>query len=383
MEILNTDYQLWHKSQITVDKGTSTGLSIGNVGIRKLSHRYITSENKVEFMYYHRIIVNFRKLSSGNKFFLHFLVNIPQDGTDLAIFPRQFSGVYIIAYGILGTTSNLDPDKTYDYHTAFDIHPTEVEYNVDINANNKKILNIDLDRNSKNSAATVGMVKELIPYTINNLYRKYFKEIYDFTDATNYKLSRTSSDIVFKNLASISGNRLSDTGIPNKTINDIKKEGLDVTNYTTNFSSDPGTSKYALCIVFYFWNNRDFSIRKKDPNSRSILLNLIYHSRINMVELRVNNQVKRLTFPSDFNGKKIVIWLTENFNANITKVKISNYSAILSLQTVRYTREQVFEFSTKGGVLSKIMYSPNFYDTDSEQYHKVMLQEKLNGSYIV
>ena len=86
---------------------------------------------------------------------------------------------------------------------------------------------------------------------------------------------------------------------------------------------------------------------------------------------------------SDINGKKIVICLTENFNANITKVKISNYSAILSLQTVRYTREQVFEFSTKGGVLSKIMYSPNFYDTDSEQYHKVMLQEKLNGSYIV
>ena len=138
LEILNTDYQLWHKTQITVDKGTSTGLSIGNVGIRKLTQRYITSTNKVEFMSYHRIIINFRKLSSGNRFFLHFLVNIPQDGTDLAIYQRQFSGVYIIAYGILGTTSNLDPDKTYDYHTAFDIHPTEVEYNVDINANNKK-----------------------------------------------------------------------------------------------------------------------------------------------------------------------------------------------------------------------------------------------------
>ena len=120
LEILNTDYQLWQKSQITVDKGTSTGLTIGNVGVRKLSHRYTTSTNKVEFMYYHRIIVNFRKLNSGNKFFLHIVVNIPQTGTDLAIYPRQFSGVYMIAYGILGTTSNLDPDKTYDYHTAFD-----------------------------------------------------------------------------------------------------------------------------------------------------------------------------------------------------------------------------------------------------------------------
>ena len=78
-------------------------------------------------------------------------------------------------------------------------------------------------------------------------------------------------------------------GIPNRTIDDIKKEGLDVNNYITSFSSDPNTSKYTLCIVFYFWNNRDFSIRKKDTNSRSILLRLFYSSRINMVELRVKH----------------------------------------------------------------------------------------------
>ena len=45
----------------------------------------------------------------------------------------------MITYGIVGTVSNIDPDKTYDYHTAFDIHPTEVVYNVDINANQNVI----------------------------------------------------------------------------------------------------------------------------------------------------------------------------------------------------------------------------------------------------
>ena len=81
--------------------------------------------------------------------------------------------------------------------------------------------------------------------------------------------------------------------------------------------------------------------------------------------------------------KKIVIWLAEDFNQNITKAKISNYSAILSLQAVRYTNQQEIMFNIEDGVLSKIMFSPNFYDDDSEQYHKVMLQEKLNGSYIL
>ena len=78
-------------------------------------------------MYYHRIIVNFRK-TTLSPYFLHILVNIPQEGADLAAYPKDFSGVNMIAYGILGTAANIDPDKTYDYHTAFDIRPTEVEY---------------------------------------------------------------------------------------------------------------------------------------------------------------------------------------------------------------------------------------------------------------
>ena len=381
-EILNTDYQLWHKSKITVDKGTSTGLSIGNVSVRKLSHRYNDPKGQAQIMYYHRIIVNFRKLSTGNKFFLHFLVNIPQDGTDLAVYPRQFQGVYIISYGIVGTFSNIDPDKVYDYHTAFDIKPTEVVYNVDINVNNKKILNVNLDRNINNSVATVGMVKEIHPFTTHNLYRKYFEEVYDFTNAANYKLSRTASGIVFNYLASTSGNTLRDMGIPNKTIDDIKEEGLDITGYTISFSPSIGITKYTLCIVFYHWRNRKFSIKKRDLNSGINLLDLYYHTLGRTINLVVNKVRRQLPFPSSFNGKKIVIWLAEDFSQNITKAKISNYSAILSLPAVRYTNEQKFEFTTEGGVLSKIMFSANFYDTDSEQYHKVMLQEKLNGSYI-
>ena len=99
--------------------------------------------------------------------------------------------------------------------------------------------------------------------------------------------------------------------------------------------------------------------------------------------MSVNKLRSSLTLPNDFDGKKIVLWLTENFNSNITKVKISNYSAILSLQSVRYSNEQEFFFTNQDGVLSKIMFSSTFYDDDSEQYHKVMLQEKLNGSYVI
>ena len=101
------------------------------------------------------------------------------------------------------------------------------------------------------------------------------------------------------------------------------------------------------------------------------------------MNLVVNKISKNLVLPSNFNGKKIVIWLAENFSSNVTKAVISDYSSTLTIPAARYTIEQDFEFTSEGGVLSKIMFSPNFYDTDSEQYHKVILQEKLDGSYIV
>ena len=382
LEILNTDYNLWNNTQISVDKGTSKGLSIGNLSVKKLFHNYSDSTGKTQTMYYHRIIVNFRKLSSGNKFFLHILVDILQGGYNLSAYPTLFKGVYIIAYGNKGTFSNIDPDKVYDYHTAFDIKPTEVVYNVDINANQKAIKNIKLDRNSDNSAATVAMVKELAPYTVNNLYRKYFEEVFDFTDANNYKLSRGISGVVFNYLKSITGDSTRDMGIPNRTIDDIRKDGLNITNYKVSFTINTGIQKYTLCVVFQHWRNRDFRLTKEDTNGRR-LVHLFYNNTNNKITLTVNNKTSDLTLPSSFNGKKIVVWLIEDSSQNITKVKLSNYNSILSLSVVHNSLDQDFVFMTKDGLLDKILFSPNFYDTDSEQYHKVMLQEKLNGSYIV
>ena len=256
-------------------------------------------------------------------------------------------------------------------------------YNVDINANQHSIKGIKIDPNDKSSAATIGQIEAMTKYTINNLYREIFEEIYDFTNAANYKLSSTSSGIFFNYLSSSSGNNSRDMSIPNKTIDNIKKEGLNIANYDISFFPPVRITKYTLCLIFYHWRNRSFRIIKRQKKGIAILTQLTYNKINNIIPLKVNKLTSSLTLPSDFNGKKIVIWLTEDFSQNITKVKISNYSAILSLQAVRYSNQQKFTFNTQDGVISKIMFSPNFYDTDSDQYHKVLLQEKLNGSYVL
>ena len=319
LEILNTDYILWNNTQISIDKGTSRGLSIGNLGIRKLSHRYTDSKGQTKDMYYHRIIVNFRKLSSGNRFFLHILVDINKRGYNISKYPRIFKGVYLVAYGIVGTVSNIDPDKVYDYHTAFDIKPTEVVYNVDINANQKEIKNIKLDRNSDNSAATVALVKEVAPFTKNALYRLYFSEVYDFANADSYGINIGSSGIIINSV------KPNITLPPNKDLSEIKERGLDVNGYDITFSPSH-SSKSTLCIVFYHWRNRNFTLTKYLSTNNNILLKLNYDKTNNLVKLNLNKITQSFTMPSSFNGKIIVLWITENFDTNVTKVKISNYS---------------------------------------------------------
>ena len=149
MEILTTDYQLWHKSVITVDTTTSQGVTVKNWHVNKYLHEYRTSSNQVECMYYHKLLVTFSKTASSTLYFLHIQDVMAQSGIDLNTYPTNFNKYYLIAYGILGETMDLDPNKTYDYHTAFDIKPTEVVYNVNLDMNRKKILNIAPDRTKK------------------------------------------------------------------------------------------------------------------------------------------------------------------------------------------------------------------------------------------
>ena len=109
-------------------------------------------------------------------------------------------------------------------------------------------------------------------------------------------------------------------GIPNRTIDDIKKEGLNVGGYNVSFNPPDGITKYTLCVIFYHWRDRNFSIKKKDINSAATLLNLNYTNKANTVNFVINNVRKQFTMIRDFNRKKIVRWLTEDFSQNITKV---------------------------------------------------------------
>ena len=196
-------------------------------------------------------------------------------------------------------------------------------------------------------------------------------------------INKQASGVVFNALSSITGNSARNLTFPNKAIDNIGKDGLNVNGYTISYSSDTGQTSYTLYIIFTLWRNRNFSITKKDINNNQLLLYLYYLNVNNTLNLHISNTRKNIPIPSSFNGKKVVLWLAENIRTSTTKVKISNYSAEIVASVVSHSPNQKFEFLDQDGIIEKFMYSPNFYDTDSVEYHKIILQGKLNGCYIL
>ena len=390
LEILNGDYLLWHKSQISIDNTSSQGLQLEKTRVKKLQHRYIDSRGQTQFMYYHRLIINFRKLANQSRFFLHILVNIPQVGKDLAVYPLQYDKVFLIAYGIMSSVSDIDPDKVYDYHTGFNVTSTQVVLNLDVDANNKKILNIAADLTKDNSAATVGMVKEknaaldakineLIPFSSKYAYRKYFEDFYDFTDARYYKLSQSSSGVVFTGM----GNKLT---FPNKSIdNVIPEKGLKITRYNIQFQNTypAGRNKsFTICIVLYHDKDSAFQLGRGIHGS-SVNLGISYNSTTKHIQLLGRN---KFTLPDSFDDKRIVIWWSFDGNTSYSKISISNFASTITELThwAKSPRDvNSFSFFALDQVINKFMVSQYFHDLDSEAFKRVMLEEKLNGSYVL
>ncbi|CAH3150041.1 unnamed protein product [Porites evermanni] len=202
------------------------------------------------------------------------------------------------------------------------------------------VTHISLDQIGDDNFATIKSVKELIPLLEKkNLYEKYFSEFYDFADAGSYGINIGSSGVIINSL------KPNITLPPNKDLDEITEKGLNINGYDITFSPSH-SSKYTL------------------------------------LTLTVNKTTQNFIMLSSFNGKFIVLWLTENLSSNVTKVSISNYSSTLTIPAVNYNTNQRWKFTTEDGVILRLMYSPKFYDFDSEQFHKVMLQEKLSGSYI-
>ena len=168
-----------------------------------------------------------------------------------------------------------------------------------------------------------------------------------------------------------------------KDLSYIEARGLKQNSYWIGFTR-PRSSifDFTICMVFQLWLNRilHFSTRNYSPQQGKFIIS--YNKNDKKLAMKLGANTAEITLPNSLNGKFVVFWLTSSFNENVIKLAISNLSAKLTINQAFHTPHNTFYFELEHGITKKIMHSSNFYDFDSEQYKRIMLQEKLNGSYV-
>ena len=117
---------------------------------------------------------------------------------------------------------------------------------------------------------------------------------------------------------------------------------------------------------------------------------MIYDKTTKKLKLQTNGHGSTnetsITLLNSFNGKRVVFWLTKKGTGiDITaKASISNHSATLTLgSTLTSQSNYTFRIFSEDTVIYRVMYTPNFHDFDSLEFHRIMVQEKLGGSYVL
>ena len=153
-----------------------------------------------------------------------------------------------------------------------------------------------------------------------------------------------------------------------------------------------GKKSFTLCVVMQLWLNRNMYIKTFMRDGADEMPHLIYDKTTKKLKLQTNGlrdgstNETSITLLNSFNGKRVVFWLTKKgTGGNLTvKASISNYSGTLTLSSALASqRNYTFRISSEDAVFHKVMYSPNFYDLDSHEFHTIVMQEKLNGSYVL
>ena len=194
---------------------------------------------------------------------------------------------------------------------------------------------------------------KLGPFTKNNVCSEILEEFYDFSDASNYKLTTGVAGIA---LTGINPNMT----FPQKTISDAQAGGLRLLNQTLDLSLFSKKS-FTICVVMQLWLNRSMSIKTDLSNGAYEKPHLIYDHATKKLKLQTNGSPEvSLTVPNSFSCKRVGFWLTKNGTgfAPVVKASISNKSSTLTQQSnlTSQSNYKVKMFS-QDAVIYKVMHT--------------------------
>ena len=360
-----------------------------NIGITvscQASTAIINKQISKNFSDYIKLLVQFEDQKKATPDYLYF--NIRGSGTT-STNPEG----YLVFYGMKGWSDSVDP-KIYDSvieESMFQWKNNEMSFNTDINMQNHRLKNLQLpidddDAASKiyideiNTAIQKKLILDFFHNTKDFAYKSTFGDgFYDLIESRFYHLKQNVSGIVIDKI------------MPNLFLETDRF----IADYNPKYGLKLSTKSHVKVGKIFDQNNsftffmpflHDSTKTCEISFSNTLNLHVKWYPRYritsNKLIMDYQSGTHETTFTSDFQNKQLFIWICFDGSQKLYKMALSNYSSHISetLNPPSTFLSRQFEIDYDGFV-NKIGFTDKFIDIDNMEFHRIMLEEKRNGSY--
>ena len=291
---------------------------------------------------------------------------------------------HLIVYGVKGYVSSVEP-KIYD--TVFSVNNGNMVMQTNIDLNNHKIINLanptdDSDACNKHYVDIVDTkINDLSYYTKDHRYKNVFGEdFYNLIETSRFNLVQNVSGVV---ISGVLPNFVLET---DRFITDYNpKYGLKLSTKTHIRTADIFNQNSSFTFFMSFMHDNTKTGEISFSNTLNIHIKFYPRYRITSNKLIIDYQsgTHETTFTSDFQNKQLFVWICFDGTRNLYKMALSNYSSHVSETFSPPSNFQSRQLEIDYEVyVNKIGFSNRFIDVNSLEHHRIMLEEKRNGSYL-
>ena len=291
---------------------------------------------------------------------------------------------HLIVYGVEGYVSSVEP-KVYD--TTFVVENGNMVMQTNLNMNNHKIINLanptdDGDACNKRSLDIVETKLNALSYFANHhVYRSIFGEhYYDLLETSRFNLIQGVSGVVING---VKPNIVLET---DRFITDYNpKYGLKLSTKTHIRTADIFNQNSSFTFFMSFMHDNTKTCEISFSNTLNLHIKFYPRYRITSNKLIIDYQsgTHETTFTSDFQNKQLFVLICFDGTRNLYKMALSNYSSHVSetFSPPSNFQSRQLEIDYEAYV-NKIGLIDRFIDVNSLEHHRIMLEEKRNGSYL-
>ena len=351
---------------------------------------YVHRQVQNNFTHYAKLLVQINNNRKTTPDFIFFTIH----GTDVIANPEA----YIIVYGVNDWSDSVDP-RVYDsdyYSKMFEYKNDSMYMNTSIDLNNNhQIKNLKEGTNSSDGV-NKSQLDIVSYYSKDHMYRTIFGiDFYDIIETSRINLVQNVSGVVINGVLP---NFVLET---DRFITDYDpKYGLKLSTKTHIRTADifNQNSSFTFFMSFMHDNTKIGKISFSNTLNLHIKFYPRYHitsnklitspppgisrafDRFNLDYLRGSYET---TFTSDYQNKQLFVWICFDGPQNLHKMALSNYSSHISETFSPPVNFQSRQWEIDYEVyVNKIGFTNRFIDVNSLEHHRIMLEEKRNGSYL-